>query len=224
MLDEASGTRANVTANPGLNLTISGTATTNDTTNKMEGAAAALFAGGGLVSTAALVGQPTEPLTCGFWERKTGATSMRILTIGSDHTMVNHNSDGNWGWQMGGNLMYFTPGNAANTWTHVALRQSGGTSQAFKDGKAAESSARPWVVPGAAQINFLLGDPGFTGQLDEVWCTNVALSPAAICRICSCGLAGEKCTCSGTTYTSNGRNAANCGGCTLPACNASTPP
>ena len=64
---------------------------------------------------------------------------------------------------------------------------------------------------------------GVVGQFDECFVANTAFSDAAICRICSCGLRGEQCSCSGASYASKGRNATHCGNCVLPACNAATP-
>jgi len=70
-------------------------------------------------------------------------------------------------------------------------------------------------------------DPDFpqssTGYYDECgWDAN-NLSDTSICRICSCGVNGAACACSGTSYISEGRNNSHCGNCALPACNLATP-
>jgi hypothetical protein len=97
---------------------------------------------------------------------------------------------------MPGNALFFGPGNAPNTWTHVAVSQVSTTSQTFKDGLANVSSTRTYTP--AAALAFTLGSTvgGYTGQIDEVWCAAAGLSRAAVCRICSCGVR-EQCTCSG---------------------------
>src|SRR5262249_14713463 len=123
--------------------------------------------------------------------------------------------------------LYFYPGIPVNTWVHVVVRQVGTTSQTFTNGEARQSASRTYPVSTGA--NFVVGgvDSGaaFPGQVDEAWCAATGLSDLAICRICSCGVRGEQCTCSGTSYTSTGRNASACGSCTLPAdCSAVTPP
>jgi hypothetical protein len=64
----------------------------------------------------------------------------------------------------------------------------------------------------------------WNGQLDECFVTNIALSALEICRICSCGIDGSLCACSGSAYTSNGRHASDCGSCLLPAACDAAPP
>jgi hypothetical protein len=229
LLDEASGTRVNAQGTTARNLSEIGGTIPNDTTNKMEGTAAVtLTVSQALQTLDAAIGAPVEPFTCGFWSRKTNSNSVVMLQIGSDHTLMFHNSDTNWSWNLRANNLYFTPGNAANTWTHVGIRQSAGVSQTFKDGVARETSTRAWTQPTGGAIVFAVGSPAsgtFVGQVDEVWCTNTALSAASLCRICSCGIRGELCSCTGTAFNVTGRNASACGSCTLPAdCTAATPP
>jgi Concanavalin A-like lectin/glucanases superfamily len=71
----------------------------------------------------------------------------------------------------------------------------------------------------------------FGGQIDECFtdtgwsdtsASNGVMDPQALCRICSCGVNGAACTCSGASYTNSGRNV-SCGSCTLPACNQAQP-
>ncbi len=56
----------------------------------------------------------------------------------------------------------------------------------------------------------------FDGDFDEMWCLPVAITPAQRCRICSCGVKGDKadggyCTASSATaYSDTGRNAQTC--------------
>ena len=66
------------------------------------------------------------------------------------------------------------------------------------------------------------GVSGFDGLSDEVFVTDVELTAAQACYICSCGVDGLLCT-GTTTYTDSGRNTADCGSCTLPDCDAVAP-
>lgn len=233
MLDEASGTRTNAQGTTSRNLTESGGTTANDTTNKMEGTAAALLVANiWLQTTDATLKAIPAPFTCGLWARKTASNSM--IVFGAYNGTVNgwqvwHNSDTNWQFQMfgGGNNIYFTPGNAANTWTHVAVRYGGGASgttlQSYKDGLPRTTAEGPYIV--STGTVFQVGSGSYAGQIDELWCAGSVLSDAAICRICSCGVRGEQCTCTGSSFATTGRNASACSSCTLPAlCNAPTPP
>jgi hypothetical protein len=83
------------------------------------------------------------------------------------------------------------------------------------------------------------GNSGFNDQtfqptaviLDEGIISNIAMTQATLCRICSCGLDGAHppdtsaaCTCSGASWTGTGANTTMCGGCSLSeACNAAHP-
>ena len=219
MLDEASGNaRVNAQGLTSRNLAETGGAVANDPTNKMQGTAAALFAAGPTLQTSdPALGGLVVPFTCGFWARKTATNSMIVATVGNAGTgfSVWHNSDTNWEWDMPpGAALYFTPGNALNPWTHVALRQVGTTSQTYKDGLPRTNATRTYTP---AALAFTLGSSSYAGQLDEAWCAAVGLSDASVCRICSCGVRGEQCTCTGAAYSSTGRNASACNACTLPA-------
>jgi hypothetical protein len=61
------------------------------------------------------------------------------------------------------------------------------------------------------------------GYFDECGWEAANLDDLAMCRICSCGVHGQKCRCSGSTYLSEGYNDVICANCTLPACNLATP-
>jgi hypothetical protein len=61
------------------------------------------------------------------------------------------------------------------------------------------------------------------GNLDECFVIALELPATDVCRICSCGIDGSLCTCSGTSYTSSGRRTTSCNTCTLPNCNQATP-
>lgn len=64
-----------------------------------------------------------------------------------------------------------------------------------------------------------------SGFVDEAYFFPGALTAAQHCRICSCGVTGSRCTCTGTAFNSVGLNASNCGSCSLSglSCTASAP-
>jgi hypothetical protein len=111
-----------------------------------------------------------------------------------------------------------------NVWHHAAgTMTSGGTINVYVDGVLGASAAMTAAIASANPV--YVGDNYvFTGLIDECWIANLAPSAASMCRICSCGIRGEQCTCSGTAFASTGRNATACGACTLPAdCSAAAP-
>jgi len=58
-----------------------------------------------------------------------------------------------------------------------------------------------------------------TGAIYEWFFSATALSDWELCKICSCGVDGRKCTCtSWWFYSDTGFNAAMCGNCALPPC------
>ena len=68
-----------------------------------------------------------------------------------------------------------------------------------------------------------VGPFAWQGQFDEAFIYSGILSATSKCRICSCGVDGTLCSCSGASFVSTGRNS-SCGSCSLPAnCSASTP-
>ena len=73
--------------------------------------------------------------------------------------------------------------------------------------------------------NFYIGDQSsaYGVSLDEAFVIGKALTMSEICRICSCGIRGDLCSCNSTNaaqYNYTGRNETYCGQCTLPNCNA----
>ena len=123
-----------------------------------------------------------------------------------------------------------------NVMTHAVcvFDNSADTIQAYINGKTSGSPATQDDVAATSE-NFYIGtDAGLdiNGQTDECFFIKQVLTDAQICRMCSCGIDGdndignEKCLCSGadpTVYAANGRNTTQCGGCTLPSCNAVAP-
>lgn len=61
------------------------------------------------------------------------------------------------------------------------------------------------------------------GSIDECFVIDVELTASQVCRICSCGIDGSECSCSGSTYVDAGRNASHCGECTMTDCDALGP-
>lgn len=62
--------------------------------------------------------------------------------------------------------------------------------------------------------------------MDDMQVYAGVLDAEARCKWCSCGWNGTLCSCFAddpTVYVSTGRNATNCGSCTLPDCNATGP-
>jgi len=126
-----------------------------------------------------------------------------------------------------------TDGAATNTWRHlVCTHDDKGANNtdlyAYEDGAVVGSSlAVAWeyvAATGSQNAAIPSSQNGFVGQLDECFLmTGVALSNAQVCQICSCGFDGTGCTCSGTSYSTSGRNTTTCGSCTLPDCNAAVP-
>jgi len=255
--DEASGTRAasggSCSAGSDCDLTDNNTVT-QDTTNFKEGVAAADFTRANDESLSCLNATCDELIapaggsftvgcffrtddtagdqglfdtleagaTAGFAITRTTATSLMDFKIADS-----------------GGVILMTAGVDSwplNTWTHLVGRfdndadamsvvvngvQIGGTTTQDDIG----ASGDPFVIGSNETI-----DP--SGQADECFYIDQALTDAQICRMCSCGIDGdndignEKCLCSGadaTVYAANGRNTTQCGGCTLPACNAVAP-
>lgn len=115
-----------------------------------------------------------------------------------------------------------------DTWTHVALTWANDADDEMLTYINGEESTDG--SPATISSNLTLDANGDTrlgwkhdGRLDEIAAIGVELTAAQICRICSCGIDGSECVCSGSTYTDSGRNSANCGSCTLPDCDAAAP-
>jgi hypothetical protein len=234
MLDEASGTRVNAQGNAALDLAATG-AVAQTTTNKVEGVAAATFTDATtyLAVTAAPLSNLISPLSVGCWSRPTTSPALGFFA-------------GRWGThgylldQEGTNFRFYirvsssnaqTSGGgfpSINTYHHAVGTYNHPTITLYVDGVFSGSATSPSPLPTEAVAFQLATSNGafqYAGQLDECFITNTALSAAAVCRICSCGLRGEQCICTGASYTSTGRNATACGACTLPTnCSAATPP
>jgi hypothetical protein len=231
MLDEASGTRVNAQGTTSRNLTEGTPPVAADTTNKMEGIAAAgpLTGLQNLYTTDATLIALPAPFTCGFWARPTVASSATVLAVNNALTngfVVNYNNGGQWEWDNEGFTALIFGVAAVNTWSHIVVRQSGGVSQPFQNGVVSTPATRAFTTSTGSYfvVGGQSGGSAFQGQVDEVWCSGAGLSAQSICRICSCGVRGEQCTCTGTAFASTGRNATACGSCTLPAdCSAAAP-
>jgi hypothetical protein len=122
---------------------------------------------------------------------------------------------------------------AQSTWTHVVGTLTGTNDllTLYLNGAQAAQTPHPspsyqnsdkYVTVGQVEI---AGDVGFTGNADECFVANRTLTAGDVCKICSCGVDGLLCTCSGASYNSTGRNATDCGNCDLGsvACDQGTP-
>lgn len=222
MLDEASGPRYNIQGNTARNLNETNGPWGN-ISDHIEGTAAINPSWGGrtLVTTDPALANMAPPFTCGFWV-KLGFDSDRPLESVTGSTsgfsIIAH--IWNWNWSSPGGTANLQTNTPAGSWSHAAWKMSGGVLQSYINGQPATNVTGTYV-PNAG-TTFVVA-PNINSPMDEVWCAGAALANTSICRICSCGIKGEQCTCSGTTYTSSGRNAAYCGSCTLPACNTPTP-
>lgn len=119
-----------------------------------------------------------------------------------------------------------------NTYVHAVCRFShvNDTIDAFTNA-ATDGSTSESDIGTTTTEHFRVGTDSvtagdyFSGQLDECFYTKTALTDASICRICSCGVSGDKCTCDNgdlTAYVTKG-DWTTCGSCTLPNCNTASP-
>jgi len=239
MLDEASGSaRVNAQGSTSRNLAETGGAIANSTTTKIEGTAAALFTSvNSLRSSDGVLETITAPMSCTAWVYPQSSTTgyphlIQIGTAGSSGLQFGFGSNNNFYAQtFVPATVAATPNNAVplNAWTHGAVTFDGTTLTIYVNGVFSASVSVPGYQAPPGPDPFIVNDAApagtyFAGLLDEVSCGKPLLSAASVCRICSCGLRGEQCTCNGASYTVAGRNAASCGSCALPACNAATPP
>lgn len=246
-LDEASGTRDNAEGDANNDLTL-GTATSSTLAGHFkEGTGAAFFEPGGAdnlrcsgATCTELVTGLTGDFTVGIWLRDSGSTGFPLA-------MANYDAAGH-GFQIDKNVTSegvrfiifdgtsgdgpHLPGSLPdNTYVHVAGRYTASTTTAklFVNGGASTASAtRTYVPPATGTQGFRLSGfyagGNWTGQQDEGFVYAGAMADTSICRICSCGVSGELCTRSGTSFGNTGRNASDCHGCTLPAdASAATP-
>jgi hypothetical protein len=234
MLDEPTGTRVNAQGSASRKIAMTGTVI-NDTTNKMEGTASVgpFSAANRLDVTDAAFQNLTTAVTSGCWAYLNNTANQRIIVrhILSQEGFFFDYIPSVWRGVFD-TPAYVIVNGATGTqgaWTHVVARVMGGTAAMFANGVSTGTGAVAAIVAGTGGPLSLGGDPTsganpWLGRLDECFITNTAFPDTAICRICSCGLRGEQCTCSGTAFASRGRNATNCGSCTLPAdCSAVVP-
>jgi len=234
MLDEAAGAaRVNWQGTTSRNMLERGGTLANNTTQKMEGAASVEATSGiYLSSTDTTLRTLTPPFTCGFWARSTGTGNQNAL-YGSVQGccggfVMYYGGDEIWRATLqdaafGGVTVTAPSAIAPNVWAHLALVVNAGSSALFENGASVATQTFTYVVPASSSEFAVTGSAAghfAPGEIDELWCYTGALSAPGVCRICSCGVRGEQCTCNGAAYTSNGRNATACGSCVLPACNA----
>jgi len=222
----------------------------SDAVNKQEGVRAASFTVANLealscTSCAALKPAAGQSVTAGCWARHTAGSYGPMLSIfggatggwylDSRNTDATHSSLAFGVGPSGATTVQATtaPGTLPlNTWTHAIGRfdATGGQGQIFVNGQASgaatSQSGFGAVAPSGFSLSAPFGGYAWNGQLDECFVTPRALTAAEICRICSCGVDGTRCTCDATapaSYLTTGRNAGQCGACALPACNAPPP-
>jgi len=234
MLDEASGTRVNAQGNTSLNLTVGSAGST--TVNKMEGAAAADISGTSLSpGITTTFSNLVSPFSMGCWGRPVnGGVSYGVMMnkwpTTNGFLIDQENAAYKFYTSVAGTSFATTTPLVAGAYAHITGTYGAPTMRLYKNGALADTKTTTGTLAADSALPFQLsttqcGGCQWSGQLDECFVANVELSAAAICRICSCGLRGEQCMCSGTSYTSTGRNAASCGSCTLPTdCSATTPP
>lgn len=118
---------------------------------------------------------------------------------------------------------------SAGVWTHQVCRYtagSPGTLQTYINGSASGASTSRNAIANSAS-DFGIGQNNATsGNVDECFVYQGALTDQQICRIVSCGVKGDLCTCNNATpanYDNTGLNTTQGGSCSLPACNAAAP-
>jgi Concanavalin A-like lectin/glucanases superfamily len=236
MLDEASGAvRVNAQGTTSRDLTLHGTVTQN-TTIKQEGLASAqvVTASNWLETTDATLEHLAAPFTCGAWTQADSGGIPWVVATGPLGTAKGFEVRLITGGSGFANFTIFaTPSNLVlastlapsgnfNAFHHVVARYGAGTATLLVDGKVDKTGSAIYTAPTGTDVFFTLGGAG--GITDEVFCAATALADGSICRICSCGLRGELCMCSGTAFASTGRNATACGACILPPdCSAAAP-
>lgn len=126
-----------------------------------------------------------------------------------------------------------------SAWCHIAVTYDVSTNalRQYLNGVLNPASGQPATVTGgiATPLTTEFVRIGYnassatdvSGHVDEIGLDfDVVYTAQQACRLCSCGWDGSLCSCSSGTpanYIDSGRNAASCGSCTLPACNASAP-
>lgn len=245
-LDEVSGTRDNAEGDPNNDLTSNGLGSDNGVVK--EGTRSAVsVAGGSTYAFCALSDcetlNPTGSKTFGCWVNTALTTPLddrSIMRVQQSDTREGYqlyqatSSRANCTLGMGGVSTLSLVGTTnltQNTWKHVVCRADSALQRGDLFVNATSEANGTFLVgldPLVSTGHFSIsdsydGDEVFAGWLDECFVYHGALNDADVCRVCSCGVKGELCTCSGTSYTDAGRNVADCGSCVLPDCDASAP-
>jgi len=233
MLDEASGTRVDTRGTVAYDLTNMGATDPPGSTDRMEGTRSmSIVAPNTRTGLDNYYPWLVSPVSTGCWVKApTGFTAPFVM-----HDW--QNAPGRFFLQRDGSGYRFDvldSGNAGHSaiaagpwgqvWTHVVgTMLSAGTVKLYVNGAQVASAAMGTAVARNGQLFFGDNDK-FNGLLDECFVTGQELSAPFVCRICSCGIRGEQCTCAGPTFLSTGRNATVCGTCALPSdCTASPTP
>lgn len=241
LVDEASGTRTNAQGTTARNLAEVGGSTGNNTVQFREGTAAAELTATPTLETAALLGRP---YTCTMWVRPTTLPAVQDTifqnrdtsgTLG-DGFAVDYNSVNKFVLrEMSGasqGALNLPTSSALNVWAHVGVwHDSGANCALYVNGVIVSGPVGCFsfiLTGGVTRLggNATVGaaNTNLRGEVDEIACWSQALSATSLCRICSCGVRGEQCACSGASFTNTGRNASGCSACTLPAdCSAAAP-
>jgi len=231
MLDEASGTRVNAQGTTARDLSNTDNLDPIGNTHRMEGAMSAAVTASSAKHTNDTFPSLVAPLTVGCWVdsspiacafvmhdyNTTAGTFQLLRTVTGGFAFSAYDS--------GGTIHTATTANSWNAagFHHVAgTLVSGGSLIVYVDG-AQQATAAMGTAAAHSGAFYLSDNYCFGGYLDECFLAPLAISAASICRVCSCGIRGEQCMCSGSTYTTTGRNATACGSCTLPA-SCSAPP
>jgi len=243
-LDEDSGARVDATGH-GHTMNAFVGVPGNDVVTKMQGSAALLLNGTNGVRRGPddALAAPALPASVGCWFRPTDTSNgfepqeligSHDFSVGGFFLTWNDGSAVyNWKACKESNQCTTAPTNAVgadNAFLHVVGVLESGTIRFFVNGtQRGGDSGTPLYTPNAGDWFFIGHNPQdvrhFQGQIDECFFYAGSLSAAAACRICSCGISGALCACSGAAFTATGRNVSACNSCPLPAaCNAATPP
>lgn len=178
------------------------------------------------------------PVTWGCWIRPTLNDADMTLIDGSvgsahgwklDRQMANHNYRcyfGSGSGTVGPPIIQLSAANNSaplNTFAHVVCRSDAIAQRAdiFVNG-ASQANSTPALTAAARKPGWFMSlGPGFgdayvDAAYDECFVYNGALRNVDVCRVCSCGIDGARCTRTGTAFTVVGDNATRCGSCTLP--------
>jgi len=236
MLDETSGTRVNLQGTTSRDLATLDTSDPASSTDRQEGARSISITAAQSRHTTDTFPGLVSPQSMGCWVK------MAANPTASAAFLMHHYQDGVAGTTKlargtSGSYTFtsYDTGAAAevvaspstypnNVWTHVVgTLISSGPLLLYINGAQVASGTMTTAAASANPI-YVSDNFTFSGLIDECWVVNLQLSAASVCRICSCGIRGEQCTCNGTAFATTGRNASACGACTLPAdCSAAAP-